>query len=171
MNPNDKIFQIIQRHTGSLLTAIFIKDNKLTYDRGILRAVNALSIHMDSEVTYFRGLEIPFTEINQPKLLNLYNTNKIDLLKPNKNTTLGVLLQEKNLKKTIIHHFKENLNSELGFVAFFDDKISLVHGKFRDMGIMGVTVALPPFYNKDLLLKYNSVYNVYNSELKDLMTV
>jgi hypothetical protein len=162
------LFQIINKHLGDKLFVIVNEASFIRLKEGILAAFNNKKIELENPTHYEGRLSIPFKESANNMILNIYNTNFIDLLKAKKAQTLNIKLRNSEQQKRIITNLKHYLNKELYYVYKIDDKISVSLCKFIDMGLLDVTIRLSPFYNKDMKLKYDSILNIYDSSGEDL---
>jgi len=45
------------------------------------------------------------------------------------------------------------------------------NGVFQNMGIVGLTLLVPPFFNRTEMLKYPSVINIFDESFNDLLNV
>lgn len=163
----DKILQIIAKHKGSRLFVISKKSAGLLLQSGHLQNVTMDTVSIaESEGNI---IKIPFQKDLEDHILHIYNTQNIDLLKAKAAVPLANKLSVRETKKTIFSRLRPNIQKELTFVYKKKTVINVTKGKFIDMGMMGIKLQLPPFYNETLDLNYGSVFHIYAENHDDLL--
>lgn len=167
------IKQIISKHIGTVIYVIWQNQDKINFDSGILREVSASAILMNAlnpNSQQYESKRITIDDGKSFKILHLYNKLNIDLLAAKEVKPLAVKLRDSKIKGQIINNLKPFLKKDLSIVYRTKDNVIIVRGRFADMGIMGLSLLVSPFYNNKLDVPYNSVLNVYADE-SDLIDV
>ena len=164
-----KILEIIARHKGAVLNVIAKKEDGVILYRGKLVNVTMDQVSIAEEEKSGSSTSIPFEKNGNAHILKVYNSNNIDLLTAKAASPLSVKLSNRQNKKTIFARLKPHLKKDLYFAYKQKTSIVVSRGKFVDMGIVGITLQLAPFYNQDLNLHYSSVFNIYTKEGEDLL--
>ena len=156
-----------------MLYVIRRHEEKIFCDKGVLRKVSPASITIDT-VDENRDEVIPqrfeFNDFESNQILNIYNRFNIDLLKGREVKTLSDKFKNRDLQHKIIKNIKPFINRELSIVYRTSEYVIVVKGKFADMGIKGLTVLVAPFYNKELIVAYDQILNIYSFK-EDLVDV
>ncbi len=165
----EKILEIIKRHVGEQIFVISCKTEGIVLQTGFLTGMTNNGITLSAGRDKASN-DIPFLNGSQHHILNIYNRNNIDLLKAASTEPLAEKLKDREKKKKIFANIRPHLKKDLFFIYKQQAALNLTTGMFVDMGIMGITLKLSPFYNKELSLPYNSVLHIYSQDHKDLLS-
>ncbi len=164
-----QIFEIIKRHLGDTVTVIIKNNNGLFLHTGYITEINEDRITLAEEPDSETGIELNFENEGEQKIMHIYNTHQIDLMNARKTQTLAEKLKDKEKKKVIFSSLKPFLQNRLYFVYRNKKVMHCSSGLFYNMGIMGISLKLPPFFNQDLNLPYDTILHIYSSDFKDLI--
>lgn len=164
-----QIFEIIKRHIGDKVSVIIKNNNGLFLHNSYLTDVDDESITISDEIDSENGTKLNFENDGVQNILHIYNSHQIDLMNARKTLTLAEKLKDKEKKKYIFGSLKPFLQNRLYFVYRNKKVMHCSSGLFFNMGIMGISLKLPPFFNQDLNLPYDTILHIYNSELNDLI--
>lgn len=164
-----QILEILKRHIGYEVSVIIKNNNSLFLHFGYVTEVNEAYISITDDMESGSIIKLYFENESGPIILHIYNANHIDLMNARKTITLAEKLKDKEKKKQIFGSLRPFLENRLYFVYRNKQVIHCSSGLFFNMGIMGVSLKLPPFFNQDLNLPYDSVLHIYNSEFNDLI--
>ncbi len=164
-----QILEIIKRHYEDEVFVVAKRSQRLILYSGILSEADDEGITLTDETGIASQTRLLYENEGEKLLYHIYNRNHIDLLNATTTPTLAMKLKEKEKKKAILVSLKPYLKQILFFVHKHQQNIHVSSGRFYDMGMMGISLKLPPFFNKDLNLSYNSILHIYNQEYTDLI--
>jgi|YNPMSStandDraft_1061717.scaffolds.fasta_scaffold00038_41 hypothetical protein len=162
--------QLLNKHIGELLFCVWIENGKITLKIGRLDTVlsDKIVIKIEGEAG---KTSLSFFENDKLLMLNIYNSNFIDLIKAKKPFSLDEKLKVREIKKVILQKIKPSLGKEVSIIYKAADKIALNRGILANMGITGVVIKPAPFYNTEENIYYRNVLHIYNAEGDDLLNV
>jgi hypothetical protein len=169
------IKEILKKHINSVIYVVWqdFESEKIKFAQAILRKVLPGSIvfdEFDEHREEYKEIELPFDDWEKAKILHIYNRYHIDILKGRETKTLSYKFKFSMVKHKIIKNLKPFLNRELHIVYKTTKQVIVVKGMFSDMGIMGLTVKVAPFYNNELIVAYDQILNIYTFK-EDLIDV
>lgn len=167
------IKQIIEKHIEAIVYVIWQGNDKINFDFGVLKQVSSSSITINAidrvnETTQKKT--IAFDDMQNSRILHIYNKFHIDLIKAKEVIPLSKKLRNSQLKPLIIKNLKPYLNKDLNIIYKTRDHVIIVKGRFTDMGIMGLTLMVAPFYNNQHNVPYDQIFNIY-AEKVDLIDI
>lgn len=169
---HDSFLSIIQKHISYKLIIGYTNDNMgLTVEPITLKDVNKKGIVADFLRSGYNDYTLNFYNDMFKNILFLYNMNNIDLLIAKKVLTLGEKLKDKALQKSIINNLKVSIGKKVMMVNKQGTDYVVNNGIFQNMGIVGISLTVPPFYNRTEMIKYPSVINIYDESFNDLLNV
>lgn len=167
------IKQIIEKHIDSTVYVIWQSQERINFDSGILKEVSPTAIQMNAlnpNSQQYESKSIAIDDRKTSKILHIYNKLNIDLMAAKEVKPLAAKLRDSKIKGHIITNLKPFLKKDLSIVYRTKDNVIIVRGKFADMGIMGLSLLVAPFYNNKLDVPYNQVLNVYAEDI-DLIDI
>lgn len=169
---HDSFLAIIQKHISYKLIIGYTNDrNGLTVEPITLKDVNKKGIVADFLKSGQSNHSMNFYNDMYKNIIFLYNMNNIDLLIAKKILTLGEKLKDKQFQKSIINNLKVSIGKKVMIVSKQGVDYVVNNGIFQNMGIVGITLTVPPFYNRSEMLKYPTVINVFDENFNDLLNV
>lgn len=169
---HDTILTIISKHVGSRIFLGYLS----TTGNPTLEPINLLDvdkkgIRCDLLKTGTQNQYIPFYNDLKKNIFCFYNTNGIDLLIAKKVVNLADKLKDRAAQKLIINSLKGIIGQKVTTIFKTASEFSFTNGIFQNMGIAGITLSVPPFYNRTELLKYPQIYNIFDQEFNDLLLI
>ncbi len=169
---HDTYLAIIQKHVGYKLIIGYVNDsNGLTVEPITLKGVNKKGIVADFIKSELNNKPFNFFNDMKKSIIFLYNMNNIDLLIAKKVVTLGEKLKDKQLQKNIINNLKGAIGKKVILVSKQGADYIVNNGIFQNMGIVGITLLAPPFYNRTEMMKYPSIMNIFDEDFNDMLNV
>jgi len=165
-----KIYEILKRHIGTEAYFVYMHNNKIYLDEGILLDVDEEHIRMREKSGLIKD-NIYFEEGYPRTLLNLYNTKYIDLLKAKYTDSMARKIMNSELQKTIVKNLKFNMGNVLTYICLTYDGFEIHYGKFKNMRIGDIVITKDPNLDEDFSIPYTSVLHIYNSDGEDLINV
>jgi len=169
---HDTYLTIIQKHIGFKMILAYVNSTgTVSVEPITLQDADKKGIKADLLKSGLANQNIPFFDNFNKTIICLYNTNGIDLLIAKKVENLGVKLKDKAKQKTIISALKGALGQKVVTVVKVGNDYCAVNGIFQNMGIVGISLSVPPFYNRIESLKYPSVMNIFDTQFNDLIYI
>jgi len=169
---HDSYLAIIQKHISYKLIIGYTNDkNGLTVEPITLKEVTKKGIVADFLKSGHKDYSMNFVNDMYKNIIFLYNMNNIDLMMAKKILTLGEKLKDKQLQKSIINNLKVSIGKKIMIVSKQGPDFVVNNGVFQNMGIVGLTLLVPPFFNRTEMLKYPSVINIFDESFNDMLNV
>ena len=161
---------LLNKHVNDKLYVILLQDGKIVMKSGVLEAINGNKIILKATEDGTKH-EITIVEKDEVTVLNVYNRNYVDLLVGKPTEVLSLKLKIRDKQKIIMNKLRPNIGKEITMVYKGDGKLVLSYGQFANMGLMGASLKLAPFYNKEQSLNYSSILHIYDSNQSDMLFV
>ncbi|HRP02599.1 MAG TPA: hypothetical protein PLE30_08135 [Candidatus Kapabacteria bacterium] len=169
---HDSYLAIIQKHIGFKLIIAYVNEkNSLAIEPINLQDVSKKGIVADFIKSGKTNQSMNFYQDMNKQIVAIYNMNDIDLLIAKKVSNLGEKLKNRQLQKAIINNLKVSIGKKISIVSKIGQDYIVNNGIFQNMGIVGVTLSVPPFYNRTEMLKYPSIMNIFDENYNDLLNV
>lgn len=164
------VTQLLNKHIGSTLNCVYIEEGRISLKIGSLETVLSdkiiLKLNSDnSKVT------LNFFEKDELILLNIYNSNNIDLIRGKKPFTMDEKLKLRELKTQMMSNIKKFIEKEVYVVYKTETKHMINRGLLTNMGVSGVVIKPAPFYNAEEHIYYRHILHIYSPAGNDLLNV
>lgn len=170
-NIKEITLQILEKHLNSNIFVIYTDGSSLFSEHGILKACDKISLTFDSFTKNTKNRTLKFIDDKGFHIRHIYNSNFLDIFTTGKTETLAMKLRDKISSKWIINNLKTSLNEEVNVIAKVNQSVNVLRGQMSDMGISGLKLKTPPYYNTEEILDYSIILNVYNLKLTDLTNI
>ena len=169
---HETYLRIIQKHIGSKLIMVYVNSSSaVAIEPIMLNNADRNGVTGNFIKSGISNEFVPFYNVFDKVILCLYNTNGIDLLKAKEIQPLSVKLKDKTNQKVIISSLKQTLSQKVVCVIKTLNEFATAQGIFENMGIAGISINVPPFYNRQEVLKYQLIYNIFDSKYNDLINI
>lgn len=169
---HETYLQIILKHIGEKLIIVYKSTlGGLTVEPILLLDANRNYLVADFLKSGFTNYKMNYYNDLYKNITCLYNLNGIDLLIAKKVETLALKIKDREAQKEIIKNLKGAMGQKVNFVTKIGSDYMSNNAIFLNMGIAGIEISVPPFYNKNEILKYHQILNIYNEKLVDLIYI
>ncbi len=165
----DVIYKIIFNHVGAIVSVVYWKDGKINAVTGRLQNATVNNVIVKPIASLEAVRDIPMHIGPKRTVFAIYNQNNIDLLKAKEAVTMDRKMKERKFRVEVINRIKQFLDKEFFVIHKSKDEFFSTDARFKDMGIDSITLLFQPFYNKEHILKYNVIYNIFDNDCVDLL--
>lgn len=165
----DVIYKIIFNHVGAIVSVVYWKDGKINAVTGRLQNATVHNVMIKPIASLEAVRDIPMHIGPKRTVFAIYNQNNIDLLKAKEAISMDRKMKERKFRIEVTNRVKQFLNKEFYIIHKAKEEYFCTDARFKDMGIDSITLLFPPFYNKEHILKYNVIYNIFDNDCVDLL--
>lgn len=160
--------KLLKKHINSQVYIVLSNKKEIISEHGLLKEIDDSKIVIDSYTNSIKNRSLKFFDSEGFHIRHIYNANFLDIFDTEQTNVLAYKLRDKNNRKWIINNLKTSLNETVFVISKQNYALTVLKGRLDDMGIMGLKVKIPPYYNREETLEYNTIFNVYNENLTDL---